>query len=51
MQRIVDAPSLEEFKARVDGALGSLIWWVAALPMVGVGTGWALSSLPTHAIL
>jgi len=26
----VDAPSLEMVKARVDGALGSLRWWVAA---------------------
>jgi len=24
-------------KARLDGALGSLIWWVAILPMAG---GW-----------
>jgi len=28
----VDAPSLDIFKASLDGALGSLIWWVAALP-------------------
>ena len=27
-----DAPSLEAFKARLDGALGGLIWWAAALP-------------------
>jgi len=32
----VDAPPLEAFKAKLDGALGSLIWWVATLPMVGV---------------
>jgi len=31
----VGAPSLEVFKARIDAALGSLIWWVATLPMVG----------------
>ena len=31
----VNAPSLEAFKARLDGALGSLSWWVAALPMAG----------------
>jgi len=33
----VDAESLdlEVFKARLDGALGSLIWWVAALHMTG----------------
>ena len=31
----VDAPSLEAFKAGLDGALGSLIWWMAALSMEG----------------
>jgi len=30
-----DDPSLEVFKARLDEALGSLIWWVATLSMVG----------------
>jgi len=34
----VDAPSLEELKARLDDALGSLIWWVAALP---IAEGWS----------
>jgi len=29
----VGAPSLEVLKARLDGALGSLSWWEAALPM------------------
>ena len=29
----VHAPSLEVFNARLDGALGSLSWWVAALLM------------------
>ena len=33
----VGAPSLEALKTRLDGALGSLVWWVAALPMGGVG--------------
>jgi len=28
----VGAPSLEVLKARLDGALGSLSWWEAALP-------------------
>jgi len=27
----VGAPSLEVLKSRLDGALGSLSWWVAAL--------------------
>jgi len=31
----VDAPSLEVLRVRLDGALGNLIWWVAALPMAG----------------
>jgi len=33
----VYAPSVEAFKARLDRALGSLVWWVADLPKVG---GW-----------
>ena len=35
----VDAPSLEAFKARLDVALGSLVWWLATLHIAGVGTG------------
>ena len=31
----VDAPSLEVFKAILDGALGSLIWWVIVLLTAG----------------
>jgi len=31
----VDAPSLEAFKARLDGAVSSLVWWEASLPIVG----------------
>jgi len=31
----VGAPSLEVLKARLDGALGSLSWWVVTLPMAG----------------
>lgn len=35
----VDAPSLGTFKANVDGALGSPMWWVATLSVArGVGT-------------
>ena len=26
-EKVVDAPSLEVFKARLDGALGSLVWY------------------------
>ena len=32
-----DAPSLEAFKARLDVALGSLVWWLATLHIAG---GW-----------
>ena len=32
---IVDVPSLEAFKARLDVALGSLIWWLATLHIAG----------------
>jgi len=31
----VAAPSLAVFKARLDGALSSLLWWEVSLPMAG----------------
>ena len=31
----VDAPSLEAFKARLEVALGSLVWWLATLHIAG----------------
>jgi len=31
----VDSPSLEAFKARLDVALGSLVWWLATLHIAG----------------
>ena len=31
----VDAPSLEAFKARLDVALGSLVWWLATPHIAG----------------
>jgi len=31
----VDAPSLEAVKARLDVALGSLVWWLATLHIAG----------------
>ena len=30
-KEVVDAPLLEAFKARLDVALGSLVWWLATL--------------------
>jgi len=32
----VDAPFLEAFKARLDGALSSLVWREVSLPIAGV---------------
>ena len=34
-KEVVDAPSLQAFKARLDVALGSLVWWLATLPIAG----------------
>ena len=34
-KEVVDAPSLDEFKARLDVALGSLVWWLSSLPVAG----------------
>ena len=34
-REVVDAPSLEVFKARLDEALGSQIWKLVALPVAG----------------
>ena len=34
-KEIVDALSLEVFKARLDEALGSLGWWLATLHIAG----------------
>ena len=37
----VDAPSLEALKARLDVALGSLVWWLATLHIAG-GWNWVI---------
>ena len=34
-EEVVDAPSLEAFKARLDVALSSLVWWLATLHIAG----------------
>jgi len=34
--KVADVPFLETFKARLDGALGNLIFWKVSLPMVVV---------------
>ena len=52
-KEVVDASSLEAFKARLDGALGNLVWWGAANPWQG--WGWmgfkTLSNLSRSVIL
>jgi len=32
---VVDAPSLETFKSRLDGAVSNLIWLKKSLPVAG----------------
>jgi len=34
-KEVVDAPSLQAFKARLDVALGSLVWWLVTLHIAG----------------
>jgi len=34
---VVDAPSPETFKATLDVAVGSLVWWLATLHIAGGG--------------
>jgi len=40
-------------KARLDGALGSLSWWVAALPMTEIWSwaGFKIPSNPSHSMI
>ena len=56
-ERLLDAPSLEVIKTRLDGALGRLVWYqiwrLVALPVVG---GWNLMILgvlpnPRHSMI
>ena len=34
-EEAVDAPSLKAFKARLEVALGSLVWWLVTLHIAG----------------
>ena len=34
-KRVVDAPSLEAFKVRLDVVQGILVYWLATLPVAG----------------
>lgn len=47
----MDDPSLEKFKTRLDGNLGSPVSWVISSPQLGVGIEWSIKSLPTQDIL
>ena len=33
LREVVDAPSVQASKARLDGMLGNLIWWLETRPM------------------
>ena len=43
----VGAPSLGKFKVRLDGTLGSLIWWAVTLPTAG-GWSWVGFIVPSN---
>jgi len=43
----VAAPSLAGFKARLDGALSSLVWWKGSLPVAG-GRNQMISKVPSN---
>ena len=43
----VGALSLEVFKARLDGTLSSLIYWLATLPTAG-GWSWMVFEAPSN---
>jgi len=52
-EEAVDAPSLEACKARLDVALGSLVWWSVTLHIAG---GWNYMSIvvlfnPGHSVI
>ena len=35
LTEVVDSPSVEASKARLDGMLGNLMWWLETMPMAG----------------
>jgi len=35
LSEVVDAPSMEAFKARLDVVLGNLVWWLVTLHIAG----------------
>ena len=49
----VDATSLEAFKARLDVALGSLVWWLVTLHIAGTWNSMSIVDLfnPGHSMI
>ena len=47
-EEVVDVPSLEAFKARLDVALGSLVCWLATLHIAG---GFKVLFNPGHSMI
>ena len=43
----VDAPSMEAFKARLDGAVSNLVWWEVSLPIAG-GWNYMILNVPSN---
>ena len=43
----MDAPFLEAFKARLDGAVSDLVWWEMFLPIAG-GWNWMILKVPSN---
>jgi len=53
-KKLVNTPSVETFETKLGGALGNLVWWMAALPVVeGVKlrVGFKVSSNPNHSMI
>lgn len=46
-REVVGAPSLKAFKAKLDGALGSLSWWGVTSPWQGLELGGLLGPFQT----
>ena len=52
-KEVADAPSLEAFKARLDVALGSLVWWLETLHVAGCRDSMIIAVLfnPGHSVI
>ena len=45
--KVVDAPILEVFKARLDGAVSNLVCWEVSLP-IARGWNWIILKVPSN---